>query len=313
MNRVEIKGIDLKIDNSITELCKVSNVASSNTRSVLYFIILLNMLSLITVLNTHSYNWIDSRIEKAEEELKKYRSNLEKSQNIESLDAYRSRINYEARARSNVENYLIVRLPLVGYSFDINDLAIVSGFTLSFLLLLLRFTIIREGSNLNIALNAISSRYPNNSNHSEFQTFIEAESKLQSSTEEEVLSKINQTRREHHYNHLSMNEIFSFPPVKSDIKIGGSRLFLALRSKISQLIFFLPSVAYLVITINDYSTLATGSQVNSGHTTINFSLTLLFLFVITLLCYRCNKQENQIAKAYKDFFNNDFELIKPKQ
>jgi hypothetical protein len=67
---LNVKGIDLRIDNSVHELCKVSNETSSHTRGILYFVMLITLLSFIAVVNTHKWNWIKSRIDLSKSELK---------------------------------------------------------------------------------------------------------------------------------------------------------------------------------------------------------------------------------------------------
>jgi len=307
MSKDLIKGLNLYIDEAIHELCKVSNNASSNTRSVLYFIIVINILSLIAVLNTNRGNWINDRIDKSKKEIAKYRNKFKETSDSSYLDSvYYNRLYLEYHTKSKVENYHVVKLPIFGYLFDINDLGIVAGVTLVLLLIVLRFTIIREGSNLHIALHSITERYPPTANLKRFEKFI-AEKSNDEQAGTNLLSEINLTRRAHHYNFLSMNEIFNFPPVKS--KTTPNSKTASRKSKIAASIFWFPAVSYTVIFLNDLLTMDIGTHIQELHTLLNFSITVIFFFIIWWLCWRCVYQEGVISKLYIDFYNNGYSYL----
>lgn len=306
---IEIKGLDLNVDDSIHKLCVTSNATSSNTRGILYFIVLVCLLSLISVLNTvNKHNWIGGRID-----TQKVR--LDSIMRGDSLREYQygsyyyDRIKLEALNYSMANNYMVVKLPILGTTFDINDLAIVSGVTFIFLLLVLRFTIIREASNLNIALNAISARYPNEANERDFRDDLPGIATKFTVQPVNVLAEINRTRREHHYNFLCMNEVFNFPPLKADNNIKESKMFKSLKSTIVQTVFYLPAFSYLLIVINDHLSLDKGIATSPPHTQINYVLMFVMLAIIVSLCWRCIRQENLISKSYTQFFKNDFQFL----
>ena len=155
-----IKGIDLRIDSSIQEICSVYIKSSSSTRGVLYVLLLVSLLSLISVINTHKDNWTISRINSEQDTIDKDEGALitlmHRHENIKSkiktndpgkisfkidsikhvyfLDSIKNsdKINKEVNERNNlirnsIENSQTVRIPIIGNSFDINNLAIVSG------------------------------------------------------------------------------------------------------------------------------------------------------------------------------------------
>src|SRR3569833_2024690 len=69
---IDIKGIDLKIDPSVQKICEAYNSSSGSTRSVLYILMLINVLSFVAVLNTHRGNWLSSRINSKQDSISKY-------------------------------------------------------------------------------------------------------------------------------------------------------------------------------------------------------------------------------------------------
>lgn len=308
-----IQGLDLKIDNSVHELCKVSNETSSHTRGILYFIMLITLLSFIAVLNTHKINWIGSRIELAKKDVKT------KIRNGEEYDT--ARVKYESLVRSKVENYSVVRLPVLGIAFDINNLSLVSGFALTFLLIVLRFTINREYINLKIAFNSIIGRYPDNANWSDFEKSFplgqdtpgegakNGNQPTATTTEkDEWLKQINRKRREHHYNYLSMNEVFNMPPSKS--KLYDSGFLKWFRNFVSKSLFALPLLSYVIIAINDYFTFEKGWMVNPIHTGFNWVLTSLFLLAILYLTFKNIVNEQRITVEYEKFYKENCSMEK---
>ncbi len=46
-NSIEIHGLDLKIDQNVHKICEVYNSSSGTTRSTLYVLLLVNILSII--------------------------------------------------------------------------------------------------------------------------------------------------------------------------------------------------------------------------------------------------------------------------
>lgn len=284
-----IKGINIRIDDSVHELCKVSNETSSHTRGILYFIMLITLLSIIAVLNTHPHNWIGSRI-------KLERAKLQPGLNSNTYDT--TRVKYESFVRSKNENYAVVRLPILGIAFDVNNLAIVSGFTLCFLLIVLRFTVNREYLNLRIAFDAIKARYTDDADLADFDKFIP--NNIDSAMKSEWLRQINRKRREHHYNYLSMNEVFNMPPAKASLYTN--KYYYGFRDFISKFLFALPLISYLAITLNDLSTINEGARINGWHTNFNLILTAFFLVVLIYLTTKIILNEQRITREYQSFY-----------
>jgi hypothetical protein len=148
--------------------------------------------------------------------------------------------------------------------------------------------------NLKIALNSILGRYPDLADGKVF--FPEGTIDLR------LLPQINRKRREHHYNYLSMNEIFNMPPTKASLyKVDFFRKF---RDFVSKSLFALPFFSYLLVAANDYVTLEKGMVINPIHTAFNFSFTLAFTVVLLYLTTKNILIEKRITHEYEIFHRN---------
>ena len=379
-----IKGIDLRIDPHIQEICKVYNSSSGSTRSVLYVLLLINILSLMAVINTRPVNWTLSRVvnqqlsinnDESKEvdatyKYKKKQLNLEydyKNKQILLREKYQhnpdktkisvkkrfayahdsimlayvhdtarndktqalmmskstDKINMEDNERNNlirnrIENSQTVKVPILGNSFDVNDLAIMSGISFIILLLVVRFTLIREKNNLQIALNSITERY-DDFIEDEFNTDLdkiindkltaEKRKNKKDSLKKDLMRAINYKRRKHHYNFLSMNEIFNMP--KLDI---SENLFQ--KTKIGKLVighlYTFSFIIYLGVVINDLVTIKRGFKV-SPPLTIGLCITsYILLNFIARFCYDCNTQKRAINKIFNSFWDEKYTYNKDK-
>ena len=312
-----IRGVDLEIDGSIQKICEASNATSSSTRSVMYILLIINILSIIIILNTRDNNWSYSRLKNIHRSIVANQGDPTK---LDSLRAVES-----ALIRNRVENVQTVKLPILGNAFDVNDLIIIVGFSFVILLVILRFTMMREVNNLKIALHAISERYPGHANKETFQPYLDAQAKIDPTLkEEDVLKAINFTRRKYHYNFLSMNEIFTLPPLeveeeeideKKDSKKKkeieeeekvekkrkkGRRGWLS--SFLLAYMYWIPAIIYFFILRNDMRTLEFGWGSSEENTRLGFAIGIVCLVCIAVLCHRAVTQKKTI-----DFLNSDFE------
>lgn len=291
------RGFTLDIDPDVEKICETSNSSSGHTRSVLYIIVIVNILSLIAVMNTCYFNWSKHRIDHYRSELRNLRNRLDTTNAIHLKQSLRDTIEYDSLSyteaiSSQNEHFGIVSIPLLSNSFDINDLSLVSGITFLILTIILSFTLTREISNLEIALHAITDRYPKNADSSKFPHLLKKE-----------LRDFNFKRRMHHYNFLSMNEIFNLPP----LRVGSDG---AMKSRIaSQLImkmFYFPFIIYSIIFINDLLTLTNGLTTHKLHTILSLSFSLLACILIYLTCRLCTRQKVKLYALYCYFYANKY-------
>jgi hypothetical protein len=295
----DIKGLDLKIDGSIQKICEVSNDTSSSTRSILYILVLVNILSLIAIINTRPRNWSVTRLNDVGDSIRMPRADSIRTNSFKLKEA--------SLIRNKVENSQTVRIPILGNTFDVNDLNSVAGVTFLILLFILRFTIMREINNLKIALQSISERYPDTANKDDFQVYLKGRSKQgQGIKKKDILTQINFTRRKHHYNFLSMNEIFTLPPLEIDEGKKINRVFVWAANHI----YWLPSVIYFFILLNDISTVKIGLDISRLNTFIGLFVGLFCTILIAFLCHRCATQKIILNNLYQHFSMNRYKYEK---
>src|SRR3569833_3396119 len=87
---IDIKGIDLKIDPSVQKICEAYNSSSGSTRSVLYILMLINVLSFVAVLNTHWGNWLSSRINSKQDNKTKNKKTQKKKKTTQKRDSIKT-------------------------------------------------------------------------------------------------------------------------------------------------------------------------------------------------------------------------------
>jgi hypothetical protein len=121
-----------------------------------------------------------------------------------------------------------------------------------------------------------------------------------------VLAAINLTRRQHHYNYLSMNEIFTSPPLETDPPEKG---FSLLREVVRRLVWFTFFV-YLLIVANDLVTFNWGTGISRGHTFLESGMGIICLVYIFRLARICTKQKKAMFAIYKIFKDNEYQSSK---
>lgn len=302
---ITLRGLNLHIDIAIQKVCETSNASSSNTRSMMYVLVVVSILSIVAVLNTHKWNWTESRIKRGEAAIVKLDSQLH-SKNIKTADSFviaeqleLSRTNVEQLRRNQIENFQTVKVPILGNAFDVNNLTIVAGITFLVLIYILKFTMYREITNLRIALNSISERYPADSDTQIFQPFYNYVRSLNPGiplNDADILAKINYTRRLYHYNFLSMNEIFNLPPVKYSITNK-----LIVNKFILMNIFYFPTVTYAGLVINDMVTINKGLQYTPFLTIFTLLFGVFFLWRIGRHSKLITAQKHELLNYYVNF------------
>ncbi len=321
----EIKGLKLNIDPQIQQLCEVSNNSSSNTRGIIYVLVVMSVVSLIGILNTSiPTNWTNDRIEDAKSE---YKTSVENKQSnaFDSIDCMVKRIALQKEVENKSDKIEFVQLPIFGNIFDVNNLSLISGISFIIILYITRYTSRREKKNLRIALHAISQRYPDP------EDYLNNIAKLIDITPQAMLQNIdfkneqpindnqvriyNYIRRKYHYNFLSMNEVFTIPKDLLSEKEHGEERKESIsieKSKDESILLsyflYIPFGIYFLIFINDLSTIDKAWAVNPIHAILQTGISYYLLVKIGNLSRRCNN-EKLITQSYFDHvYNNRFKF-----
>lgn len=198
--KLDIRNIDLKIDSSVNEICKISNQTSTITRAVMYFIIVAFVMCLLIIINTSPQTWalkrkeiLDTESDRITYKIDSTRSLIISNSNLSKL-FFENDGKYKRDSLSKITNELILnekklqndylqvtkekenlvnkfipefkypKFPILGITFDVNDSGITMGFVFVILLLIFFFTKRRENINTKIAFKSITERYKKETN-----------------------------------------------------------------------------------------------------------------------------------------------------
>ncbi|MCK4763211.1 MAG: hypothetical protein KAW12_13525 [Candidatus Aminicenantes bacterium] len=149
------------------------------------------------------------------------------------------------RTEAENKDYLRFEIPFFNINFDINDLGIAGGLGFTLILMLLYLSLVREKENLNIAFE----------------------------TSQEVFKTKAKERRDF-YKYLSMSQLLSITP----------SLGFAKTTNISRIIFLIvPAIFSSMILVNDLLTIKYAKLLDPNMNFTLFSLSLSFIFFITIL------------------------------
>lgn len=305
------KGIDLHIDRYVHELCEVSNRSSTSTRSVMYLLVVSTIIQLLVFLNTFKFSWNTIAREKRLVELEQEITSLD-MKGLENLnpvapDLRRTLLREKVQLdKFKAENFGILRVPILNIPIHVNDTGLLAGIILTTLLIILRFTLEREETNLKISLKAVTNRYTDEADSAFFDTTsIEEDEKI---SRTDAVALINKTRRSYHYNFLTMNEIFTKPNstlTREENKSPRKWKEFLLNNK-----YWISAIIYTATCLHDLLTIYIGFDNYGIPRTIGHYVALviagIFIFVQT---HKCSKITKSILKVYNDFQKSNYQLV----
>lgn len=163
---------------------------------------------------------------------------------------------YSALMKSYVDNTFTIKVPFFGITFDVNDLGLLSGFAFLILLILFRFSLMREYENTYLAFEAVED-------------------------DKEILVPF--------YNLLSMRQVLTIPPILKPIPGMQHREGFRWATIIPKILSFLPFGTLTVVVINDFLTQNIGDILSSGHTLFLYIASValgVLVLVTTVSCLR---------------------------
>lgn len=185
--------------------------------------------------------------------------------------------------RARIENAILVRMPVLGVSFDVNWLGFVSSLAFSIILFMLYFSLSRERKNL-------------------FLAFKEAENR--------GIDRID------FYQMLSMRQVLSIPksineyiygPQKSDSELDI--LIRKWNKRVAMYPLYTPAVVWILILMHDISTFRIGLSINHVLTLTSFTFSILLGGVMFLFVYLCWLEWRRINDIWNEQANR---IIAPK-
>jgi len=177
--------------------------------------------------------------------------------------------------RSRIENSVLIDIPVLGISFDINGLGFISPVAFSIIFFLLYYNLARERKNL-VLVFKVADKFE-----------IERISLYQILSMRQVLTVPH-----------SINEYFS-PSHTQDKEGMYSKVKDFVLRKLPILPLILPVIVWLTIIIHDIYTAWAGNAINQKLTIANYVLSGIGGLVMICLFLLCLSEWKEISKVYK--------------
>ncbi len=242
----------------IEDYLEASSDASARSRNMVLLLMVASILAFAGLLNSLQNQWMAERIERLGDPKGEYTQSwlgaYPAAKNYKSPEDYSKAVDlYEKRyldfcnsiQKAYVDNSLTIRVPVLGFSFDVNDLALLSGIGFIVILSCYRFFLSREIDNIRVS-------------------FAEAKS--------EGLNKL-----EEFYRLLAMRQVFTVPIGQYINRTPFLRL-------VPKAISWLPLLVLLAVMGNDAQTLWVAHELGWSHFLVNFSCTLACALILFFLC-----------------------------
>jgi len=174
-----------------------------------------------------------------------------------SLDNMRSYLQWVNKVRA--EQLSQVQVPVLGISFDVNDLGMLGGFAFIVLLIWVNYSLWHQSTNIKLAF--------------EFAKELEkkGESRLLYYT----------------YRNLAMRQVLTIPPSPASDQTADTDSIKEWVQKGSKLLYALPLAVQTTIVLYDWSTRQTGWEVNPAGTNIVLFTGTLFWCLVAILTALC--------------------------
>jgi hypothetical protein len=285
------------IDNEI-----IRNYFSSSkrVRYSLFLIIIACIIAFSNYWNSRQNCWQKSRIDNVEDQLLFLQNEDKKAcdifppqerHEIERIKRNRGeeyemliadlKFKKEQLLKHYYENTYFTNIPIIGVSFDTNDLSLIFGISLSLLLFFLYYSIDREFQNLRIIKGLLQNL------------------KIEVEVDDRTLYKKV-------YELLSSYQILTLPRLKKMAPdYPTSNNLMGILKYMPKLLFTLPLFTYFLIYINDCKTFSLGEIVSSSNSMIAIitsGFILFFLIVFTMfiimMAVRIDRLFNELHDKY---------------
>jgi hypothetical protein len=268
-------------DNSLDlqDYLDATSDASKRTRTVLIVLVAASLLSLAGFLNSLESGWMLSRLHKISDTKSVYVAD-KLGYPPSNADDKRYLEFYAAVSRAYVESAFTIRVPFFGFSFDVNDLGLLSGLGFMVILVLLRFSIRSEIVSLRLSFKAAAAEAKKDT--AQFARF---------------------------YDLLAMRQVLTMPHVE-DQKGWAEHRPVVLQA-LSKGLCFVPTVIYTLVAFHDFSTLKIGGVLDPTRTIYLIGYTPIFLIIIFALSIWCFIRWRDIDKLWIKYWDDVRALPSP--
>ena len=243
----------------IRDYLDASTDAAKRTRTITIVLVVASVLAFMALLNSLQSQWMHRRMLKIGKMRDSYvvskLGDYPKQTDFSDERSYTHEVElYEHRykelcaavERAYVESSFVVRVPFLGFAFDVNDLGLIAGIGFIVILSCNRFFLSREVDNLRLSY--------------------------------EAAKRIGETEVEEFYILLAMRQVFTVPQTER-IK----RTFFLMGAP--KLLTWLPLVIYSAVTWNDHKTKMIGDSLEKTRYQVLQNSEIFVLFILAWLCY----------------------------
>jgi hypothetical protein len=243
--------------------------ASNRTRQILLVMIVASILVFAAFWNTRQDGWVNSRLRDAT-------LAVEKLGDAKTTDATAAPVLYKLQwiQKIRAEQVSQIQVPVIGISFDVNDLGMLGGFAFIVFLIWVNYSVWHLSTNLRLAL--------------EFAKNLD---------EQEPTQLLYYT-----YQNLAMRQVLTIPPKPASIRTSEGK-FKSLLQKASKLLYALPFIVQTIVVWHDWITTDIGNRYNSNATRIVLIMEIAFWClngILTIICFYIWRKTYETWKIFAD-------------
>ncbi len=200
---------------------------------------------------------------------------------VASREEMNNLINQYDRAR--IENAILIRMPFLGISFDVNWLSLISSVAFTLILFLLLYSLSRERKNLFLVFRMAEKKKIDKLDFYQMLSMRQVLNVPQS-VDEYILSDAGQKHKR--------------PPKKGFPKLEKSTRNLT--NRMARYPLYMPALVWLGIIIHDTTTLWIGLSINPKLTLASFGTSILFGMIMLGFIYLCWKEWDEIIGIWDE-------------
>ena len=200
---------------------------------------------------------------------------------VASREEMNNLINHYDRAR--IENAILIRMPVLGISFDVNWLSLMSSVAFTLILFLLLYSLSRERKNLFLVFRMAEKKKIDKLDFYQMLSMRQVLNVPQS-VDEYILLDSGQKHKQ--------------PPKKGIPKLEKSTRNLT--NRMARYPLYIPALVWLFIMAHDASTLWVGLSINPTLTLLNFGASILFGMIMLGFIYLCWKEWDEIIGIWDE-------------
>jgi hypothetical protein len=262
----------------IQDYLDASSDASKRTRTITIILVIASVVLLAGWLNSLQDHWMQKRMINLRDingeyvasklgpppsrEDPRYKNGNESFKHDMELYEQRYKDLCQAVERAYVDNSLVVRVPFLGFTFDVNDLGLLGGIGFLVILTCYRFFLSREVDNLRLSF--------------------------------EEAKRLGSGELEKFYILLAMRQVFTIP---TSTHIKRTR-FLVIAPK---LITWSPLIVYLLVTVNDWRTQGIGISLDKFRFWSLFSFEVVTTVCIAILSITVTQRLIRMDKIWEEY------------